>query len=77
MLGFVLIKTKITSYAKMKKYAEIGSPCLVLLSSLKHGVVVPSLIAHHSRFLINIFINFINSLRNPNFFGTRNKKNGL
>ena len=37
--GFALMKVKITSNAKMKKYAEIGPPCLVPLSSLKYRVV--------------------------------------
>ena len=39
MLGFALIKGKIASNAKMKRYAEIDSPSLVPLSSLKYGVV--------------------------------------
>ena len=52
MLGFSLIKVKITSNAKMKKQAEIGSSCLIPLSSLKYGVVLPSLIMYNSGFLL-------------------------
>ena len=33
MFGFAIIKVKITSNAKMKRYAEIGSPFLVPRSS--------------------------------------------
>ena len=39
MSRFTLIKEKTTSKAKLKKYAKIGSPCLVLLSNLNYGVV--------------------------------------
>ena len=58
MLGFALIKAKIIFNAKMKRYAEIGSPFLVSLSSLKYGIVLTSLIIHYSKFLIKIFILF-------------------
>ena len=44
MSGFALIKEKTTSKAKIKRYAEIGSPCLVPLPNLKYGVVLPPLI---------------------------------
>ena len=57
MLGLALIKAKITSNAKMKRYTKIASPCLLLLSSRKHAVVLPSLIIHYSGFLNKIFIN--------------------
>ena len=50
MLGFALSKAKITSYATMKRYAKIGSPCLDPLSRLKYGVVLPSSIIHDSDF---------------------------
>ena len=43
MLGFAVIKEKTTSKAIIKRYAEIESPCLVPLSNLKYGVVLP----HH------------------------------
>ena len=43
MLGFAWIKAKITSNAKMKRYAEIGFPFLVTLFTLKYGVDLPSL----------------------------------
>ena len=68
MFGFALVKGKITSNAKMKIYAEIGSPYLFSLSNLKDGVVLPSLVTHDSGFLIKIFLHFINSLPNPIFF---------
>ena len=67
MLGFALIKAKSASNAKMKSYAEIGSPFLVPLSSLKYGIVLPLLIKHDPRFLIKIFIHFINSFPDPFF----------
>ena len=57
MSGFSLIKKKATSKAKIKRYAEIGSPCLVPLSNLKYGVV-----------FIKICIHFRKSLPNPFFF---------
>ena len=41
MSGFALIKEKTTSKARIKTYAEIGSPFLVPLSNLKYGVVLP------------------------------------
>ena len=62
MLGFALIIAKNASNAKMKRYGESRSPCLVSLSSLKCDVVLTLLIIHDSSFLINIFILFINSL---------------
>ena len=74
MFGFSLIKVKITSNAKMKKQVEIGSSCLITLSSLKYGVVLPSLIIHDSAFLSKVFIHFINSLSNRTYFKTYNKK---
>ena len=58
MLIFAVIKAKIIFNAKMKRYAEIGSPFLVSLSSLKNGIVLTSLIIHDSKFLIKIFILF-------------------
>ena len=58
MSGFALIKEKTTSKAKIKRYAEIGSPCLVPLSNLKYGVVLPPLITHDSEFFIKICIIF-------------------
>ena len=48
MSGFALIKEKTTSKARIKRYVEIGSPCLVPLSNLKCGVVLPQLITHDS-----------------------------
>ena len=74
MLGFALIKEKTTSKAIIKRYAEIGSPCLVPLSNLKYGVVLPPLITHDSGFFNKICIHFRNLLPNPNFFNTRIKK---
>ena len=60
MSGFALIKEKITSKAIMKRYAEIGSPCLAPVSNLKYGVVLPPLITHDSGFslrFVSIFEN--------------------
>ena len=70
MSGFALIKEKTTSKAKIKTYAEIGSPCLVPLSNLKYGVVLPLLRTHNSGFFIKICIHFRKSLPNPIFFNT-------
>ena len=50
MSGFTVIKEKITSKARIKRYAEIGSPCQVTLSNLKNGVVLPPLITNDSEF---------------------------
>ena len=50
ILLFVLIKTKAITKTKMKRYAEIGSPCRVLLSSLKQRVVFPAI--SDTRFLV-------------------------
>ena len=44
MSGFALIKEKTTSKARIKRYVEIGSRCLVPLSNLKYGVVLLPLI---------------------------------
>lgn len=44
MLGLVLIIAQNTWNAKMKRYAEIGSPCLVLLSLLKYSVALALLL---------------------------------
>ena len=74
MSGFALIKEKTTSKAKVNRYAEIGSPCLVRLSNLKYGVVLPPLIRHDSGFFIKICIHFPKSLPNPNFFNKHVKK---
>ena len=48
MSGFALIKEKTTSKAIIKRYAKIGSPCLIPLSKLKYGVVLPPLVTHDS-----------------------------
>ena len=58
MSGFALIKEKTTFKATIKRYVEIGSPCLVPLSNLKYGVVLPPLITHDSEFFIKICIIF-------------------
>ena len=70
MSGFALIKEKTTFKALIKRYCDIGSPCLVPLCNLKYGVVLPPLITHYSRFFIKICIHFGNSLPNPIFFST-------
>ena len=52
--GFALIKGKTTSKAIkaiIKRYAEIGSPCLVPLSNLKYDVVLPPFL-HNTRFRV-------------------------
>ena len=74
MFVFALIKAKITSNTMVTRYPEIRSPCLVPLSSLKYGAALPSLIAHNCGFSIKIYTLLINSLPNPNFFKTHNKK---
>ena len=74
MSGFALIKEITTSKARIKRYAEIGSPFLVHLSNLKYGVVLPPLITHDSGFFIKICINFQKSLPIPNFFNMHIKK---
>ena len=48
--GFALIKQKTASKVRVKGYAGIGSPCLVALSNLQYGVVLPPLITHDSEF---------------------------
>ena len=63
MSGFALIKEKATSKARIKRYAEIGSPCLVTLSNLS-----PPLITHDSEFFIKLCIHFLKSLPKPIFF---------
>ena len=52
MLGFALTKEKNTSKARMKRYAKIGSPCLVSLCNLKYGAVLPPLTTHDSDFFV-------------------------
>ena len=47
ILLFVLIKVKAISKTKIKRYAEIGSPCQVPLSSLKKQVVFPPFTTHN------------------------------
>ena len=74
MSGFALIKEKTTSKARIKRYAKIGSPCLVPLSNLKYGVVLLLLITHDSKFFIKICIHFLKSLPKPSFFNTHIKK---
>ena len=74
MLEFALIKEKTTSKAITKRYTEIGSTCLVPLSTLKYGVVSPPLITHDSGFFNKICIHFRNLLPNPNFFNPHIKK---
>ena len=43
ILFFVLMKVKAISKTRMKRYAEIRSPCRVSFSSLRYHVVVPVL----------------------------------
>ena len=74
MSGFALIKEKTTSKTRIKRYAEIRCPCLVPLSNLKYGVVLPPLIIHDSEFFIKICNHFLKSLPKPNFFNTHIKK---
>ena len=74
MLGFPLVKEKTTSKAIIKRYAEIGSPCLVPLSNLKYDVVLPPLKTHDYGFFNKICIYFRNSLPNPILFNTHIKK---
>ena len=76
MSEFVLIKKKTTSKAIIKRYAEVSSPCLVSLSNLKYGVVVPPLITHHSDCFIQICIHFLKSLPKPIFLTRTSRKNG-
>ena len=61
MLGVALTKVKTTSKAIINRYAEIGSPCLVPLSNLKFGVVLPLLITHDPGFFDKICIGFVSS----------------
>ena len=68
MSEFVLIKEKTTSKARMKRYAKIGSTCVVPLSNLKYGVVLPPLITHDFELFIKICIHFLKSLPKANFF---------
>ena len=77
MLGSPLIKVKIVSNAKIKRYAEIGCPSLVPHSSLKYSNVLTSLTTHDFGFLIKIFIHFTNSLLNSNFLKHIKRKNSL
>ena len=53
MLGFALINAKITSNTKLKRYTEIGSTCLVHLSSVRYSVALPSSIIHNSGLIIH------------------------
>ena len=43
-----MINKNAISKTSINKYAEVGSPCLVPLSSLKYFAVVPPLIAQDS-----------------------------
>ena len=56
---------------------RLGLFCLVPVSNLRYGVVLPPLITHDSGFFIKICIHFRNSLPNPNFFNTNIKKQWL
>ena len=76
MLGFALIKAKIPSNVKIKRYAEIEFPSLVPVSSLKYRVGLPSLMTQDFGFLIRIFFHFKNSLQNLFFLKHTIKKNG-
>ena len=58
MSGFALTKGKTSYKAIIKRYGKIGSLCLVTLSNLKYGVVLPPLITHDSGFFIKISIHF-------------------
>ena len=58
----------------MRRHAEIGSTCLILICSLKHDVVLPLLIMRDSGFLIKIFINYINLLPNSIFLKKTHSK---
>ena len=69
-----LIKEKTTSKTIIKKYVKIESTCLVPLSNLKYGVVLPPLITHDSGFFIKIYIQFLNSLPRPNFLTRTSKR---
>ena len=64
MPRFGLMKEKTNSKAMIKRYAEIESPCLVPLSNLKYGVVLPTLVAYDSEFFLKICIRFLSSLLN-------------
>ena len=72
---FALIKEKTTSKAGIKRYAEIGTLCLVPLSNLKYGVVLPPLKTHDFEFFIKIFIHFLKSLPKPVFLTRTSRKN--
>ena len=72
ILLFVLIKVKTISRIKMKRYAEIGLPCRVRLSSLKERVLFSSFKTYDSWFLSNVLIHFINSSPKPYCFRTVN-----
>ena len=56
MSGFVSIKGKTTSIARINRYDEIGFPCLLPPSNLKYGVVLPALITLDSEFFIKVNI---------------------
>ena len=68
MSVFSLIKEKTTYKTIIKRYAEVGSPFLVLLSNLKYSVVLTRLMTHDSAFFIKFCIHFLNLLSNPNLF---------
>ena len=74
MSGFALIKEKTNSKVIIKRYDQIGSPCLVPLSNLKYGVVLPPFVTHDSGFFIKICIHFPKWLLNPIFINTHIKK---
>ena len=54
MFRFVLVEEKATSKAIIKRSADIGSLCVVPLSNLKYGAVLPPLITHDFGFFIKV-----------------------
>ena len=77
ILLFVLIKVKTICKTKMKRYAEIRSPCRVPLSSLKQLLVFRPFKIHDFWFLSNFITHFIKSSPKPYRFRTDIKKKWL
>ena len=69
-----LTKKDNTSKARIKIYAQIGSPWRVPLSRWKYWVVLPPLIAQDSFFEIKVSTQLTKLLPKPNFFQYRNDK---
>ena len=71
---FSCIKRNTISRTRTNKYADIGSPCLVPLSSLKYCVVKPPLITQDSWLLSKTLIHFKKFFPKPYFSNTEIRK---